>query len=169
MRTVSISSLLPPPFKCSCYLISWLFLWIFILWNSSIATHYLPQLLGFICSKKPLWAWNLVEILLEKIFTWSIKKTLCHLWWVSQQDCREEERWNEVRGSKMKKEAERWKRGEYRWRVQSGRKERAGEKCDLSGAGSFWISGWRQVRSMNTDSSAYIKEPNQVWDYLSWS
>lgn len=68
----------------------------------------------------------------------------------------------------LSREAERGKRGEYSW-VWSGRKERAGGKCGLSRVGFSWISGWRRMRSMNTVFSVYIKKPNQVWDYLSWS
>lgn len=59
--------------------------------------------------------------------------------------------------------------GAHRWGIWSVRKERPGGRYDLSKVSFSWLSGWRQMRSMNIIFSTYIKEPNQVWDYLSCS
>lgn len=103
--------------------------------------------LAFICSKKLLSAWSLVESLLENLPLQEASKRHSALFDEFHRKTVEKKRGGKDSGGQQG--AERGKRWEYRQGVWSGRKERAGGKCGLSRVGFSWVSGWRQMRSTN--------------------
>lgn len=148
----------------------WLAIFVGFLLRELLCSHMQPSTvagLAFICSKKLLSAWSLVETLTENLPLQEDSKRHSALFDEFHRETIEKKR--DGKGSGGWQEAERGKRWEYRWRVLSGRKERTGGMCGLGRVVFSWMSGWRQMRNTNAVFSVYIKGLNQVWDYLSWS
>lgn len=168
MRVLSISSSFPPLLHCCCYIIGWLFLWIFFLGNCYVVICNLPQLLArHLFVQKSYFQLGVLWKPWQKIFAFKKPQKDTALFDEFHKKTVEKKRDRKDSGGWQ--EAERGKRWEYRWRLWSGRKERTGGICGLSRVFFSWMSGWRQMRSTNAVFSVYIKELNQVWDYLSWS
>lgn len=109
--------------------------------------------LAFICSKKLLSAWSLVETLVENL---PLQEALeRHSASFDEFHRKTVEKKRGGKGSRGWQEAEIGKMWEYRWGAWSGRKERAGRNCGLSRVGFSWMWGWRQMRSTNAVFSVY--------------
>lgn len=94
-----------------------------------LCSHMQPSTvagLAFICSKKLLSAWSLVETLMANLPLQEASKRHSALFDEFHRKTVEKKR--DGKGSGGWQEAEGGKRWEYRWRVWSGRKERTGGK-----------------------------------------